>query len=485
MRPPGGGGRPGGPGGAVNDPNPPPFGANTDGKQKQKLEAFFTAAFMEQKAFFTIASRLEKGKLMGTLMWHDYQSFTERARFRLPHLATRAVIDPAQGLLYVATTSNTPQPFVAQQQYDLASAVGDIQIFELNPIIEGTTPANAEIKPLATIPVGKTIRGLELSNDGKVLFVATATTTKPTASALLKIDTETRKAVGTPKALPEPVWEMRKSADGKSLLILDAAPHVAGKTAMIRVLNSETLTEDKVPTSIQAAANHIASAPSSEKGEVAITVAGSGPGIPSKLLMVSNSGPQDVQLGIGWKAAVNGSLPGYVEYSPDGKLLFVSAYKAMGLDVYEVSSDPSSQLTILKKKASIRTAGGQPVGGHFFISPDGLYLIDHHGIVIETANVGGSNGEALNAGGVPGAPGRPGGPGFPGGGPAVAPGGPGGPGAAPGTPGTPGSPSRPPGKLPGPGSPPGAVPPPPPGGAVPPPPPGGAPMPPPPGMPPP
>ncbi len=508
-----GGGGPGRPGmggpGQVHSPtdvNPAPFGVNADGRLKHKIDTFYTAAFLEQKeqkAFFTITSRQEKTKLLGTLTWHEYPSFTPKGSYKLPHLATRAVIDSDKGLLYVTTTSNLPAATINPLQYDLVSLIGDIHVFELSSIIDGTIPPGAELKPLATIPIGKSIHGLELSNDGKFLFVASTTTSK--TSSVLKIDTETRKATGTPLALPEPVWEMRKTADGKSLLILDAAPHVLGKTAMIRVYNQETLKEDKQPISAQGVANHIASAPSAAKGDSAVTVAGSGANLPGKLYVIGNSGPQEMQLGLGWKAAANGNTAGFVEYSPDGKLLFVTAYRAPGLDVYEVGNDSTSSLTTLKKKASIRTAGGptQYVGGHFYISPDGLYLVDHHGIVLETANIGGSNGEGANAGAF-GQPGRPGGPGVGPGGPGVGPGGPGlvpggpgmgpgGPGAAPGGPGltplTPGmTPGGAPGMVPGgtpgtggPGAPGGPGKPPGPGGPGKPPAPGGGPTPPAPG----
>ena len=61
--------------------------------------------------------------------------------------------------------------------------------------------------------------------------------------------------------------------------------------------------------------------------------------------------------------------------------------------------------TGLKKTASIRTASKEMVGGHFFVSPTGEYLVFQTGVVLETARIGGSNGESNAVGG-----------GFPGGG---------------------------------------------------------------------
>ena len=65
----------------------------------------------------------------------------------------------------------------------------------------------------------------------------------------------------------------------------------------------------------------------------------------------------------------------------------------------------------MKKKASIRTAGGHMVGGHFLVSPDGDYLVFHTGAVLETANIGGNNGEGTVGGGGPPGPGGFGAPG--------------------------------------------------------------------------
>ena len=56
----------------------------------------------------------------------------------------------------------------------------------------------------------------------------------------------------------------------------------------------------------------------------------------------------------------------------------------------------------VKKKASIRTAGGLQIGGHFLMSPDSDFLVFHTGVVVETANVGGNNGEGTVGGGLGG-----------------------------------------------------------------------------------
>ena len=152
-------------------------------------------------------------------------------------------------------------------------------------------------------------------------------------------------------------------------------------------------------------------------GQIAAAVGSKGS---SKLVLVTEKQTSDLDLGIGWRAA---HIPGYIEYSPDAKLLFVSGHPGQsgsypnsskdtatpaGLDVYDVS-DPDAPGG-LKKKASIRTANQTMVGGHFLVSPGAEFLVFHSGAVVETANLGGNNGEGA-VGGFGG-----GNTGFPGGG---------------------------------------------------------------------
>jgi hypothetical protein len=213
----------------------------------------------------------------------------------------------------------------------------------------------------------------------------------------MKFDTETRKLEGTPKDLPEAVWNMCKSADGKNLLIVDV-PHGAGQAACIRTIDPSNLVETKKVSLQGPVANDIAPA---SGGQIAATVAAPAPNPGINVVLVIDNTVRPFDLGFNWKAAAK---PGYVEYSPDSKLLFVSGYPALsgnhppGLDVYEVTD--ADVPTGLKKKASIRTATNQKVGGHFFISPGGEYLVFQTGVVVATNDVGGNNGEGVPGGGT-------------------------------------------------------------------------------------
>lgn len=195
-----------------------------------------------------------------------------------------------------------------------------------------------------------------------------------------------------------------------------------------------------------------------------------------RIFLIDNNGVEKAEMDLGpEKHLTNG---GYIEFDPANKKLFTSSWRGPGLDVYEVT-DPASARGVTLKTA-IRTAKLVEFKGHFYVTPDGKYLLFQDGPVIDTENVGGALGKpgstpafppqpGMPPNPVPGMPGVPGGvvPGMPGG-PAI-PGGPGGPAipgmpggvgpggpGAPGIPGGPGGPAIPPGGVPG--KPPGVIP---------------------------
>jgi hypothetical protein len=408
---PGGGGL-GGFGSGL-DPNQAPFGALTDGNRKANVEPFFAGVFdPAKKEFFTFSSR-EIGRTIATRLnrFDVAKDFAPSGQFKVPSFVTRAVIDPAKGHMYVATVARATVSALGGQMLDQAVGAGDVQIFDLNQIREGKVKDGGDLKPLAIIGFGKEIRGLELTPDGKTLVVLTSTGGKSPKSFLSAYDTETRKPLQPPKDIDEPAWDSCKSPDGKHLLVIDKVE--PGKASIVRMYDLSSLTKVKT-INLQGGGLDIAATAS---GQYAAAIVANGA---SKVVLATDKDIRELDGGVGWKAAAK---PGYVEFAADGKLLFVSGHpgasgsyprqgqqqQPAGLDVYEVT-DPNSADGI-KKKASIRTAGGQMVGGHFVVSPDGDYLVFHTGVVIETANVGGNNGEgAAGAGNFPGV-GTPPGPG--------------------------------------------------------------------------
>ena len=191
-----------------------------------------------------------------------------------------------------------------------------MQIFDLTAIRDGKVKDGGDLRPIATIGVGRNIRGLELSPDGKSLFVVSSTTGKTPKSFLAVYETETRKPSTEAKTLDRAAWDMCKAPDGKHLLIVDMVE--SGNASSARLVDMATLTEVK-SLNLQGAANDVAA---TSGGHFAAPVSVNGN---IKLVVATDKGTRDLDLGAGWKAAAK---PGYVEFSSDGKTLFVSGHPA-------------------------------------------------------------------------------------------------------------------------------------------------------------
>ena len=207
--------------------------ANTDGNMKAKLDAFYAAAFdPEKKELFTTEYRQGKTvrSVLGTLAHYTYPSFGRGKKYKIPHLGFRMALDPKGELLYVAYGTMLTYPAnaaaLAGAMHDRASAYGDIAVYDLKQIRAGKTDDgkviedDGELKPVATISLRSTIHGMELSADGKNLYVLVTTGNTKKVSSLVLFDTETRKE-SKRHSLTAPVIDLAKSSDGKHLLIIE------------------------------------------------------------------------------------------------------------------------------------------------------------------------------------------------------------------------------------------------------------------------
>ncbi len=121
------------------------------------------------------------------------------------------------------------------------------------------------------------------------------------------------------------------------------------------------------------------------------------PAFNAKILLISDKGIEELRL-----LAARAATSGYLKFSPDGKTLYVSSYRDVGFEVYELDAGEA------KLKYGLRSAGGEKIGGHFLLSPDGKYIAFHNGVVLDADDLG----APAASGGLPGGP-APGG-GFPG-----------------------------------------------------------------------
>lgn len=412
----------------------------------------------------------------GILRRYSYPDFLLKGRYDLPHIATRAALDPAKGLLYLATAgTGAPLATPFDRLIDIrASVAGDIEVYDLAPLRSGEVKALAALKPVNTLAVGGTVRGLELSADGSALYLAvTKGGAKGGKSTLRAYDTADLKKAPKEHPLADPAYDMKQSPDGDRLLVTELPAGGGAKSAQqfeLTVFDPVAWAEvRRLP--LGSPATDVAAAKGGQM--VVSTAADLNPTNGRLFLLTDAGGESEVAPGGTPKAATNN----YVRFSPDGKRLFVSSFAfgtaaggpaATGFDAYEVG-DPADRAKY-KKVASVRTGvrqgAGVPVGGHFHVAPDGEHVVFQNGVVLAAAKLAEDAPDAgpvkaagaLRQGGAGQFPGQPGGgnlgaPGMNAGGPGGRPGFPGAPGAGQ-DPRGPGAqrPGQPGGKSPNPGT---------------------------------
>jgi hypothetical protein len=509
QMPPGAAGQPGGAGagpGAVAGPGGFTGTDFADGNIKAKLDPFFSAAFdTEKKEVIALEPRTVGARMQGTLRRYSYPDFRDLGKLKMASVGFRCALDAKNELLYVALATN-PDKVLIEAATDRASALGTVVVFDLKQARDGKGADGkdlTDIKSVGTFGLPQSrIHGLEVSGDGKTLYVlATNASTKKVS--LMALDTATKKDAKPPIALTDPVRDLVSGGDDRTLIVIEELKPMKGSRVLVYDTNAwgrplKTLpmrdgpTLDVAPLAgggmmvsvlpLNATPAGVAAGPGAPGGPVGPMGPGGpggrpdgvgpgGPGGPApgggpgggggegsgakfqQVLVSDDGGNRDMDLGAGARAA-NG---GYVEFDPTGKKLYVGSWRSAGLDVYEVT-DPSSANGV-KLKTSMRTAKREPVRGNFMVSPDGDFLLFQNGLVLDTKNLGGTAPPAPAAaglesgpgmGGVPGAPMPPAGMGAgmpPAGVPM--PGGPGRPPPAGGMPGEmPGGPGKPPAGMP-------------------------------------
>ena len=95
---------------------------------KANVEPFFAGVFdNDKKEFFTFSSRVTGSQIANRLnRFNVAANFAKAGSFKVPNLATRAVIDPAKGLIYVATINRPSIAALEGQRFDQAVGVGDV-----------------------------------------------------------------------------------------------------------------------------------------------------------------------------------------------------------------------------------------------------------------------------------------------------------------------------------------------------------------------
>src|SRR5262249_28036131 len=113
-----------------------------------------------------------------------------------------------------------------------------------------------------------------------------------------------------------------------------------------------------------------------------------------KLMLYHKEGATELFAEGTWQASHNV----YVEFSPDGRHLFVTSYggvtrkgelEHLGLDVYRVTAPKNT--SAYGRTASIyhgfKRGEYVPVGGLFEVTPDGAHLVFHNGTILKVATL--------------------------------------------------------------------------------------------------
>ncbi|HUR53377.1 MAG TPA: hypothetical protein VMZ71_04575 [Gemmataceae bacterium] len=406
-QPPGGGGlTPLGPPGGQPPGGPPPgfqgggafggfgggFGSPDDNIPiSPPIEPFYAAAFdAEKKQLITIGMRprtTPQSRAQAVLRLYEYPAFALKGTYNIPHVGTRIVIDTAseKGLMYVASVNTVPAAWSGgPMAVERNAAVGDIEVYELDQIRSGKTEPGKDFKPLGTIGVGGTIRGLELSPDGKTLFCLNCANTATAKATLHQYDTAERKTkAGTkPIQFSMAAWNLRTTPDGKSLLVVERGAKVEVGTYVLRL--DMDAPEKRAELPLTGSASDVAVVKKDGTIFTAVQSATGGgklfPVDPEKSVSPTEISQAPGKLSNGY----------YIGTDPDGKFLFVSSsiYGGQnvqgGFDAYEVTDRSPGGL---KKLASARVAGGRALQGAFLVAPDGEYVVFHIGTVLKVADL--------------------------------------------------------------------------------------------------
>jgi hypothetical protein len=186
-------------------PPPPPPPVNDDFQFVTRIDPSLAVA----------VSPLDKGLLLATgageLGRYSYPEFKLQGAYSLNGVAYRLALDSARGLLYAAMSEQ--RALMQKKRSERPLGVGDIHVYDVKPILQGKVPAGSALKPTARIPLGGAVSYLFLSPDGRSLYFLDVL--KPAEARIGRVDTESLKHVS--EAVLSYAQCLCLTRDGKSL----------------------------------------------------------------------------------------------------------------------------------------------------------------------------------------------------------------------------------------------------------------------------
>jgi hypothetical protein len=372
---------------------PPAVGPATTPYVVARPQPFWAAVFLPEKnEMLTVGPRLSGhfGRGGGVLRRYALPGFQLKASYPMPRAATRAVYDVANSTLYCTTlTGSRPDPTIHDNERVVA--FGDVEAYDLGPVFKGTASEKDDLKPAFTVPFSNAkLTGLDLSPDGKWLYTVRTTQLGSGAkarwkAALVRIDISQRKVLD-PIDLPAPVLGMKLSPDGQTIYLAEIQLSnfggeilEAGQTGMVDAVD---VAGWRVKNNVMMSAQVLDMSLTKDGSRLVCGVLGrNGPAVES----AASAGGEVVAYD---PAADGARSAGYALISPNGKRIVTAARLSEGVDVYEVTGlTRKDGLKLLARgKVAAGTSARTPLGGHFYLSPDGRYAAFQVGAVIDVEN---------------------------------------------------------------------------------------------------
>jgi hypothetical protein len=330
-----------------------------------KLPMLASAVFApSSRALFTLSET-------GTLLHYTYPGFKEVGRYRLANGAHRSALDERAGRLYVASNRTTP----AAQALDSTRQIGfgDIQIYDLKPLLRNPRNDEARLQPSSTIAVGGKISHLLLAPDGKSLYYLDVN--DPAKPRLGVIDTALQRETRTIPIAAN--TEVICLAPNGSQLYAAATlcghkymhpigTRVEGLIQVIEPASGKTRLSFKIP---EDPFDMVVTA-----DECVVVTNGSNQSRPLVVVdLKDEGGPIIEQIGGVYMAS-------YVRLSSNGKRLFVADTQLSPPTTSIWDMEALARLE-LKGCGAARGTEKQPAGGDFYLSPDGKCLVCRSGAV--------------------------------------------------------------------------------------------------------
>jgi CHAT domain-containing protein len=313
----------------------------------------------------------------GLLLHYDYPDFALQGSYKLPGAAYQLSIDSNRGLLFAIAAKagelKTTEPDGRPR------GTGDLHVFDVKTIRDGTPRGGFQLKPTAVVPLGASVSSMIASKGGLRLFCLEDGAASGKSARLVRIDTTTDR-VDAELDLPESTQAVCMTPDGSALFAaatIRPGPIPNGSNlgeGAVLEIDPEALKVRRTiripldPNDIQA----------NDKGLVFIS---GGHRFYGTLAVLDLHQPETV-------GKFGNLVPRCLRLSADQKWLFVSNW----------SSPPSLQA--LPAPTNLRDLPNSfrplsetpeiPLGGDLFLTPGGDYLLTQSGGVIVIGGAGGS-----------------------------------------------------------------------------------------------